>query len=242
MRSGVGLLTCHIPQSGYDIVQTSVPEAMVLTDAHSSFITNVTDDLTRYDTIGIGPGMGTQSETKMMLREIFDTYRHPVVLDADALNIISKQKDLLPLIPSGSILTPHPKEFERLFGESSNDFERINLALENAKKWKVVIVLKGHHTLIATADGKGFINSTGNPGMATGGAGDVLTGLLTGLLAQGYSTVEAAVLGVYLHGLAGDLAAEQQSMEAMKAGDLVDHLGRAFLLIEKGAAERHIKG
>jgi NAD(P)H-hydrate epimerase len=214
---------------------------MVLTDVHSPYITNVTDDLTRYDTIGIGPGMGTQSETKMMLREIFDTYRHPVVLDADALNIISKQKDLLPLIPAGSILTPHPKEFERLFGESSNDFERINLALENAKKWKLVIVLKGHHTLIATADGKGFINSTGNPGMATGGTGDVLTGLLTGLLAQGYSTVEAAVLGVYLHGLAGDLAAEQQSMEAMKAGDLVDQLGRAFLLVEKWAAERHIK-
>lgn len=132
------------------------------------------------------------------------------------------------MVPAGSVLTPHPKEFERLFGESANDFDRIHLALKKAKKLSAIIVLKGHHTFIATPDGKGFFNSTGNAGMATGGSGDVLTGILTGLLAQGYSSVEAAILGVYLHGMAGDIAAEKLSMEAMIAGDIVDNLAEAF--------------
>ncbi|HEY6503767.1 MAG TPA: NAD(P)H-hydrate dehydratase [Chitinophagaceae bacterium] len=233
MRSGIGLLTCHIPKCGYDILQSSVPEAMVTTDFNSYFVTKIEDDLTKYEAIGIGPGIGIASETKMLVREIFDAYRHPVVLDADALNILSTQKDLLKLIPPGSILTPHPKEFERLFGETANDFERIQLALQKAKELTIVIVLKGHHTLIATPDGKGFFNSTGNVGMATAGSGDVLTGILTGLLAQGYSSVETAILGVYLHGLAGDLAAEKLSMEAMIAGDIIDNLGNAFLSVQK---------
>jgi NAD(P)H-hydrate epimerase len=229
MRSGIGLLTCHIPKCGYGIMQTSIPEAMVMTDFNSSFSTKIEDDLTKYEAIGIGPGIGTASETKMLLREIFDTYRHPVVLDADALNIMATQKDLLKMIPAGSILTPHPKEFERLFGESANDFDRIQLALQKAKEINVVIVLKGHHTFIATPDKKGFFNSTGNAGMATGGSGDVLTGILTGLLAQGYSSVETSILGVYLHGSAGDIAAEKLSMEAMVAGDIIENLGKAFL-------------
>lgn len=228
LRSGVGLLTCHIPGCGYDILQTAVPEAMVTIDFNSSFATKIDDDLTRYDTIGIGPGLGTASETKMLLRELFDSYRSPVVLDADALNILASQKDLFGLIPAGSILTPHPKEFERLFGETPNEFDRILLALQKAKELKVVIALKGHHSLIATPDGKGFFNSTGNAGMATGGSGDVLTGILTGLLAQGYSSVEAAVLGVYLHGSAGDMAAKALSMEAMTALDIITHIGEAF--------------
>ena len=228
MRSGVGLLTCHIPKSGYDILQSTVPEAMVMTDFNSSFSTKVEDDLTKYEAIGIGPGIGTASETKMMLREIFDAYRSTVVLDADALNLLSSQKDLYKLIPAGSILTPHPKEFERLFGETANEFDRVLLALQKAKELNCIIVLKGHHTLIATADNKGFFNSTGNPGMATAGSGDVLTGILTGLLAQGYSSVEAAILGVYVHGLAGDIAAEKLSMESMMAGDIIDHLRYAF--------------
>jgi ADP-dependent NAD(P)H-hydrate dehydratase / NAD(P)H-hydrate epimerase len=228
LRSGVGLLTCHIPKCGYDIVQNSVPEAMVMTDFNSSFNTKIDDDLTKYETIGIGPGIGTASETKMMLREIFDSYRSPVVLDADALNIMSTQKDLFKMIPAGSILSPHPKEFERLFGESANEFDRVALALQKAKELNCIIILKGHHSFIATADGKGFFNSTGNPGMATAGSGDVLTGILTGLLAQGYSSVEAAILGVYLHGLAGDIAAKELSMEAMVAGDIIKNLGAAF--------------
>jgi len=210
-------------------MQTSVPEAMVMTDFNSSFLTKIEDDLTKYESIGIGPGIGTASETKMMLREIFDSYRLPLVLDADALNIMASQKDLLQLIPAGSILTPHPKEFERLFGESANDFDRIQLALQMAKDLKVIIVLKGHHSFIATPDKKGFFNSTGNAGMATGGSGDVLTGILTGLLAQGYSSVEAAILGVYLHGVAGDITSKKMSMEGMVAGDIVENLGMAFV-------------
>lgn len=228
LRSGIGLLSCHIPKCGYDILQASVPEAMVMTDFNSSFTTKIEDDLTKFEAIGIGPGVGIASETKMLLREIFDTYRHPVVLDADALNIMASQKDLLKMIPAGSLLTPHPKEFERLFGESANDFDRIQLALQKAKELNVIIVLKGHHTFIATPDRKGFFNSTGNAGMATGGSGDVLTGILTGLLAQGYSSVESAVLGVYLHGRAGDIAAKKLSQEAMIASDIAENLGEAF--------------
>lgn len=232
MRSGIGLLTCHVPACGYDIMQASAPEVMITTDINNSFLTKIEDDLTKYESIGIGPGIGTAPGTKMLLREIFDTYRHPLILDADALNIMASQKDLMKLVPAGSILTPHPKEFERLFGESTNDFDRIQLALKKAKKLGVIIVLKGHHTLIATPDGKGFFNSTGNAGMATGGSGDVLTGILTGLLAQGYSSVETAILGVYLHGLAGDIAAERLSMEAMIAGDIIENLGNAFITIQ----------
>jgi len=231
LKSGSGLLTCHIPKCGYEIMQTSVPEAMVTTDFNSSILTKIDTDLTLFDTIGIGPGIGNASETKMMLREILDAYRNPLVLDADALNIIAAQKDLLQLVPKGSILTPHPKEFERIFGKSENDFGRINLAMEQARILNSIIVLKGHHTFIATPDGKGFFNNSGNPGMATAGSGDVLTGILTGLLAQGYSSIESAIFAVYLHGLAGDLAAKEQSMEAMTSGDITEQIGPSFLLI-----------
>ncbi len=238
LRSGVGLLSCHIPKCGYTILQTVVPEAMVMTDFNSSFITKVEDELAKYKAIGIGPGIGTASETKMMLQEIFSSYKKPVVLDADALNNIASQKELFKLIPPGSILTPHPKEFERLFGETADEFQRIELAHQKAKELNLVIILKGHYTFIATPksnldelDGRGFFNATGNAGMATGGSGDVLTGILTGLLAQGYSPVESAILGVYLHGLAGDLAAGVISQEAMIAGDIVDYLPKAFMAL-----------
>jgi len=228
LRSGVGLLSCHIPKCGYDIIQTAVPEAMAMTDFNSSFLTKIEEDITKYDAIGIGPGIGTASETRMLVREIFDAYRSPIVLDADALNCISLQKDFLQMIPAGSILTPHHKEFERLFGKTANDFERQELAIQKASELNVIIILKGHHSMIATTDGRAFFNSTGNAGMATGGSGDVLTGILTGLLAQGYSSIETAIFGVYLHGLAGDIAAEKLSMEAMAAGDLIECLGGAF--------------
>lgn len=231
LRSGAGLLTCHIPECGYEILQVALPEAMVVTDFNSSFNTKVEDDLSKYEVVGMGPGLGTASETKMMLREVLDTFRSPVVLDADALNILASQKDLLTLIPAGSILTPHPKEFERLFGETGNDFERMLLVMQKAKELNCLIVLKGHHTFIATPDGKGFFNSTGNSGMATAASGDVLTGVLTGLLAQGYSGVEAAILGVYLHGLAGDMAAAESSQEALIAGDIILKLGAAFIAL-----------
>lgn len=228
LRSGVGLLSCHIPKCGYDIMQTSIPEGMVMTDFNSSFVTKLEDDFSKYRAIGIGPGIGTASETRTMIKEVLSAYKKPVVLDADALNNLATDKELLQLLPAASILTPHPKEFERLFGETSDEFERIDLAMLKAKEFKVVIVLKGHHTLIATPAGKTFFNTTGNAGMATGGSGDVLTGMLTGLLAQGYSSEQTATLGVYLHGLAGDLAAEMYSMEAMIAGDIVEQIPAAF--------------
>jgi NAD(P)H-hydrate epimerase len=150
-----------------------------------------------------------------------------MVIDADAINCLAMEKKLPPL-PTGSILTPHPKEFERLFGEMKNDFERIEKALLNAKRLKCFIVLKGHHTFIATPGGKGYFNSTGNAGMATAGSGDVLTGIITGLLAQGYTAEQAAVMGVYLHGVAGDKAAEKFSQEAMIAGDIIECMSSVF--------------
>ena len=231
LRSGVGLLTCFIPKCGYEILQTTVSEAMVMTDVNSSIITKIDDDFLKYDSIGIGPGLGTASETRTAVKELLANYKKPMVIDADGLNGLSMEKKL-PSLPSGSILTPHPKEFERLFGDCKNDFERIERALENAKLLNCLIVLKGHHTFIAMPGGKGYFNSTGNAGMATAGSGDVLTGMIIGVLTQDYSSEEAAILAVYLHGLAGDLAASEFSKEAMIAGDIIDNIGKAFKLLE----------
>lgn len=232
LRSGAGLVTTHIPSSGYTIMQHTVPEAMVLSDFNSSFVTKLTEPPDRFTTIGVGPGIGTAKETKEFLYEFLNSYKKPLVIDADALNIIAGEPDLLGLIPAQSILTPHPKEFERLFGPSANDFERAEKARQKSSELKCIIVLKGHHTAIALPNGTVFFNSTGNPGMATAGSGDVLTGLLTGLLAQGYSSSTVAILGVYLHGAAGDWAVKQNSMEAMIAGDIIDNLGKAFLSLD----------
>jgi ADP-dependent NAD(P)H-hydrate dehydratase / NAD(P)H-hydrate epimerase len=231
LRSGAGLLSCHIPKCGYDIMQTALPEAMVMTDFNSSFITKIDDDATKYEAIGIGPGIGTASETKMMLKETLTSCKKPLVLDADALNIMASQNDMLKLIPGRSVLTPHPKEFERLFGETNSEFDRIELALQKSQEFNLVIVLKGHHTMVATPDGKAVFNSTGNAGMATAGSGDTLTGIITALLAQGYSSGDAALLGVFVHGMAGDIAAKKMSMEAMIAGDIIDCLPEAFLIL-----------
>lgn len=228
LRSGTGLVTCHLPACGYTIMQTSLPEVMVSVDVNNAINTTIETDPSIYKSIGIGPGLGTASETRALLKEVLTQYKLPAVLDADALNSVAKQPELLSLIPAGSILTPHPKEFQRLFGDTSNEFERIDLASQKAKELDLIIILKGHHTLIALPDGRRYFNSTGNAGMATGGSGDVLTGILTGLLAQGYKAADAAILGVYLHGLAGDLAAEELSMEAMIAGDIIKFLGKAY--------------
>ena len=236
LRSGTGLLTCHVPACGVDILQAAVPEAMVDKDPHSDINTKFKKAIDGFQSVGIGPGIGTAEETNQLLHALFDAYKSPMVIDADALNLMAQDKSLIKKIPEASILTPHPKEFERLFGKSSNEFERIALAREQALQLRSVIVLKGHHSFIAqneVVQGKqrGIFNVTGNAGMATGGSGDVLTGILTGLLAQGYSSFDAAVLGVYLHGHAGDLAARETSQEALIAGDLVDHLGSAYLTL-----------
>ena len=154
-----------------------------------------------------------------------------MVIDADALNILAQHTFLLKKIPALSILTPHPKEFERMFGKAADDFERLNIARVKSHELNVIIVLKGHHTFIAMPGGKAYFNTTGNAGMATAGSGDVLTGIITGLLAQSYPPTEAALLGVYLHGLAGDIAAERLSQEAMIASDIIENLGAAFAAI-----------
>ena len=162
------------------------------------------------------------------MQNLFSNFKKPLVIDADALNILSENPLLYKAIPKNSILTPHPKEFERLFGKTNSDFDRIDLALSKAKELNIYVVLKGHFTFIATPNEKGYFNSTGNAGMATAGAGDVLTGILTGLLAQKYSSLDACILNVYLHGLAGDTAAEKLSLEALIAGDIIENLGAAF--------------
>ena len=231
LRSGAGLTTCHIPKCGYEIMQTAVPEAMVMSDLNSSIVTKIEEDVSKFTCIGIGPGIGRATETRKVLQEIFEAYQEPMVLDADALNLISSDKKLLKRIPKNSILTPHPKEFERLFGESKNDFERIKLAEQKANELNVIVVLKGHHTCIATPGGKAYFNNTGNAGMAKGGSGDVLTGMLTALAGQYRDSIKSAILGVYLHGMAGDVAAEKYSTEAIVAGDIIDSLGEAFLSI-----------
>ena len=231
LRSGAGLLTCHTPACGYDILQTALPEAMILTDPDEKINTTFSGELSIYSVIGIGPGIGTATRTKALLETILRSYKKPIVLDADGLNMVGANPSLFFLLPPYSILTPHPKEFERMFGQAEDDFARLRLAFEKARDHECVIVLKGHYTFIAMPGGKGYFNSTGNPGMAKGGSGDALTGVLTALLSQGYSSGEAALLGVYLHGLAGDLAADALSQESMLASDLIDHLGKAFLYL-----------
>ncbi|HEV8514898.1 MAG TPA: NAD(P)H-hydrate dehydratase [Cyclobacteriaceae bacterium] len=227
LRSGLGLLTTHIPVCGYFIIQTSAPEAMASLDTSDNYFSSAPENL-NYSSIGIGPGLGTNSETVIALAKIFKKFKKPVVIDADALNMLSLNQELLQLIPEESILTPHPKEFERIAGSWKNDFEKLGLLRSFSIKLKSIIVLKGAYTSIACPDGNVFFNATGNPGMAKGGSGDVLTGILTALLAQGYSPKDSALLGVYLHGLAGDLAANEFGMNSMTASDIIDWIPGSF--------------
>ena len=228
LRSGAGLTTAFIPECGYSILQTSLPEAMVIADKQKDYLSALPDEIEKYTSIGIGPGMGTKPETVQMLSFIIRRYTKPLVIDADGLNCVAQQKDLLQNLPPLSILTPHPKEFERLFGSASNDFERMEAARKKARDLHVIIVLKSHHTLIALPGGMCYFNSTGNSGMAKGGSGDVLTGIITALLAQGYPPDQAAILSVYLHGLSGDVAVEVFSKESLIASDMDMFLSHAF--------------
>jgi NAD(P)H-hydrate epimerase len=229
VHSGAGLLSCYLPKCGYAIMQATVPEAMAMTDEHEQIVAQLPNEIEKYSVIGIGPGIGTASETQNLISFICRRYKKPLVVDADGLNCLSLQKDLLKQLPAGSVLTPHPKEFDRLFGEHQNEFDRLITAKKYAQQFGFIIVLKSHHTLIATPSGKLFFNNTGNAGMAKGGSGDVLTGIITALVAQNYSTEDAARLGVYLHGLAGDFAAGTLSQEAMTATDIITFLPQAFL-------------
>lgn len=227
LRSGAGLTTCYLPKCGYDIMQQSLPEAMVWTSS-SEDVLDKSCDLSSFDVVGVGPGIGTSEETALFIKNLIESFDKPLVIDADALNIISKNPILQNKLPKNSILTPHPKEFERLFGKTESSESRLELLQKKAVEFNVIIVLKGHFTATAIPSGNIYFNTTGNPGMATGGSGDILTGILTSLIAQKYSPEDAALLGVFLHGLAGDLAAEELSQEAMIASDITAHLGNAF--------------
>jgi NAD(P)H-hydrate epimerase len=202
---------------------------MVMTDEHETLVAQLPNEIEKYSVIGIGPGIGTASETQNLISFICRRYKKPLVIDADGLNCLSLQKKLLQQLPPHSVLTPHPKEFDRLFGEHQNDFERLETAKQKSKQLNLMIVLKSHHTAIITPTGNIFFNSTGNAGMAKGGSGDVLTGMITSLIAQNYSPEHAAILGVYLHGFAGDLAANTLSQQAMVASDIITFLSQAFL-------------
>ncbi len=226
LRSGVGKLTCRIPGCGYGIMQASAPEAMCSVDG-DEFISSA-GDTEKYNSIGIGPGIGQFPSHKKLLGDLFHKTKKPLVIDADALNVLSQHNELISLIPRCSIITPHFGEFERLFGVCLDDFDRLEKVMQNSKKYNIYIVLKGHYSFISTPSEPCYFNSTGNAGMATGGSGDVLTGILTGLLSQGYSPLESALLGTFLHGRAGDIAAERFSEESMIAGDVAECLGEAF--------------
>jgi len=228
LRTGVGLLTMYIPKCGYTILQATVPEAMVICNENENTI-SASIRLENFNAVGIGCGIGISAETSKAIKKIIQSYEKPMVIDADAINILSKNKAWLDLIPAESIFTPHAIEFERLIGKSSNEEERNTLQIEFSKKHNVYVISKGHHTFISSPNGNTFGNTTGNAGMAKAGNGDALTGMLTALLAQGYTSEQACIAGVYLHGLAGDIAAKQTGEYALMASDLIDTIGKAFL-------------
>ncbi len=227
LRSGVGLATVHVPESGRGIMQTAVPEAMVCIDeTEMSYCEPKVLD--NYSAVGIGPGIGKKKSMRNALKRLITNNTKPIVIDADALNILSENKEWFKLINENAVLTPHPGEFDRLTKKHKTSFERYKSQIEFSKKNNVVVVLKGAYTSITDSLGNVFFNSTGNPGMATAGSGDVLTGIILSLLAQGYKPVDAAKIGVFIHGMAGDFAIEKNGQEALIASDIIKHLGKTF--------------
>ena len=227
MRCGIGKLTVHTPKVNNSIIQTTVPEVVIHHDEDNYFFSS-TINMEFYDALAIGPGLGEKKNTAVAFIEQISHAQKPIIIDADGLNILAEHKGWIQQIPKDAILTPHPKEFTRLFGESLTDFDMLNQAKEQAVHQQIYIILKGHRTAICTPRGQIFFNMTGNSGMATAGTGDALTGILLSLLAQGYNTEEACRLGVCLHGLAGDLAAEKMTEESMTVNDLIDCLPLAI--------------
>jgi hydroxyethylthiazole kinase-like uncharacterized protein yjeF len=226
-RIGSGMVTAFVPKCGYNILQTAIPEAMVITDKEEAFLSDISFDF-EPSAIGVGMGIGKDKATVGALKKLFTDSEIPFVIDADALNNISENKDLLKLLPKHSVLTPHPGELKRLIGEWKDDYDKLEKVKKFSEKHEVVIVIKGAYTITVYGD-KLYINTTGNPGMATAGSGDALSGVITGLLSQGYDPLLASVFGVYMHGSAGDIASEQMGFEAVMAGDIIDNLGEAYL-------------
>jgi len=244
LRSGVGLLTAHIPGCGYDIFQTSQPEAMCQPDAQADFISEL-PELKPYQAVGIGPGLGQEAASLHVLQQLLQEAAAsktrptglPLIIDADALNLLGQHRELLPQLPENTVLTPHPKEFERLTEPAHNDYHRLELLRDFAQTHRCLVVLKGAYTCLATPTGDLHFNSTGNPGMATGGSGDVLTGVLLALRAYAQlPAFEAVRLGVYAHGLAGDLAAAETGQAGLVAGDVVRYIGPALATLTDRSA------
>ncbi len=225
LRTGVGLINVHVPKCGVEILQISVPEAMIISDNDQEYISeiNASDS-----TIAIGPGIGTQEKTKEALELFLTQAKEPMVLDADALNILAANKSLLSQVPEASILTPHPGEFKRLVGDWNDDFEKLELLKSFCIKHKLNTVLKGAYSAVCDTEGNIYFNPSGNPGMATAGSGDVLTGIVSSLLAQGLNPFHALQLGVYIHGLAGDLAAVKVGQISLVASDIISCISNSF--------------
>ena len=223
LRTGSGLVTTHIPKQGVVCMQSAFPEAMVSIDGDEAVFSSLPADLERYNVVAVGPGIGTSDKTQAAISQLLNQCAKPMVIDADAINCIAMKKSLLDDIPANSILTPHPKEFERLAGKWDNDFERLKKQCDMSQKYGVIIVFKGAHTTVSLPDGRTFFNTTGNPGMATAGSGDVLTGIIAALLAQGLSPAEAAVCGVFIHGRAGDRAFSDKG-NGLIASDIVENV------------------
>lgn len=227
LRSGIGKLTAEVPHLGNNIMQIAVPEAMTIADDYDAFVGEL-PNLSGYRAIGVGPGLGTQKKTRRMLRNLIMQANCPLVIDADGLNILALAPEMMEMLPVNTILTPHPGEFDRMFGTSKDGYKRLELLKEKAQKTKCIIVLKGAYTAIATPKGSIYFNRTGNPGMATAGSGDVLTGVILGFLAQIKDPLIATIAAVYVHGLAGDLAAKAVGMHGMIASDIIENLGKAI--------------
>ncbi|PWB24481.1 NAD(P)H-hydrate dehydratase [Flavobacterium sp. HTF] len=231
LKTGCGLVTAFVPKCGYQIVQTSIPEVMAATDENENCLTNIVLPV-EPEAIGIGPGMGQDKESQKALFNFLKTANKPLVLDADALNILSLNKSWLDLLPENTILTPHPKELERLIGSWESDTEKFENTIAFSEHYKVIIVMKGAPTFIVNQS-KIYQNTTGNAALATAGSGDVLTGMITSLLAQGYVPDQAVRLGVYLHGLTADIALPKTGYQSFIASDIIKNLGKAFLSLEK---------
>ncbi|HOZ30900.1 MAG TPA: NAD(P)H-hydrate dehydratase [Bacteroidales bacterium] len=227
IRSGVGLLTVHVPKNLVDILQISVPEAMIEKDQDDNIFTG-TNLQSKCTAVGLGPGIGTDKETIIGLKKLLKNTDLPIVIDADGLNILSRIKNFMTLLKSGTILTPHPKEFERLFGKFDNSFQKMKFMQDFSFKTGVIIVLKGGISIISLPDKRIFFNTGGNPGMATGGSGDVLTGIITSFLAQSYKPEDAALVSVYVHSKSGDCAAEKYRQISMIASDIIECLPEVF--------------
>ncbi|MFS4457443.1 NAD(P)H-hydrate dehydratase [Maribacter sp. 2304DJ31-5] len=226
LRVGSGLVTAYIPKCGYQAIQASLPEVMVLTNGGET-ISGITYDILP-TSVGMGMGMGTDETALNAFGSYLKSNDSPLVIDADGLNMLAVHKELLDLLPSGTILTPHPKELERLIGTWKDDFDKLIKVKSFSKKYDCVLLIKGAHTIIVY-QGKGYVNATGNPGMANAGSGDVLAGMITGLLAQGYGALEASLFGVYLHGRAGDIQIENTGYQALIASDIIEGIGKAYL-------------